>query len=82
MAVRTAEAQRFLGDEEAFAWATASLGEARREGRSRTVALLESVGAELAFDLGANVFPPTGARAAHIGGRGVHKRTRHGASRP
>lgn len=68
MAVETTVPKTLADDEEAFAWATASLGEARRDGRKKTVALLEPVVAELAFGLGANVFPPAGARAARIGG--------------
>jgi hypothetical protein len=59
------------GDEEAFAWATASLGEARRSKKRRASALLEAVVEELAFDLGARQFPPPGAREA---GRGTSKR--------
>ncbi len=51
------------GDEEAFAWATASLGEARRSKRQKTAALLEAVVEELAFDLGAKHFPPPNGQA-------------------
>jgi hypothetical protein len=58
------EAARLRGDEEAFAWATASLGEARRGKKRRLAALLEAVVEELAFDLGAASFPPAGAKAA------------------
>lgn len=61
----TFDAAPLLDDEEAFLWATASLGEARRSGKRRSIALLEAVVAELAFDLGAGDFPPTGARATH-----------------
>jgi hypothetical protein len=60
-----AEATGLRGDEEAFLWATASLGEARRDGRERTAALLQAVVEELAFGLGARAFPPVGARATH-----------------
>jgi hypothetical protein len=53
-----------LYNEESFLWATAALGEARRERKRRSAALLEAVVEELAFDLGAAAFPPEGARAA------------------
>lgn len=66
MTAGTAAPKMLAGDEEAFAWATASLGEARKDGRKKVVVLLELVVAELAFDLGANVFPPAGARAARV----------------
>lgn len=56
-------------DEETFNWATTSLGEARQSGRERTVALLEAVVEELAFDLGAKAFPPADARAARVSHR-------------
>lgn len=59
------------GDEEAFLWATASLGEARRNGKRRSAELLEAVVEELAFDLGAGGFPPAGAR-------GTRALSRHG----
>jgi hypothetical protein len=68
MTVETTVPKMLAGDEEAFAWATASLGEARRDGKYKTVALLEPIVAELAFDLGANVCPPEGTRAASIDG--------------
>jgi hypothetical protein len=58
------KAAGLCGDEEAFAWATASLGEARRGKKQRSAALLEAVVEELAFDLGAGGFPPAGARAS------------------
>lgn len=65
MTTKTAiEAARPRSAEEAFAWATASLGEARRAKKQRSAALLEAVVEELAFDLGAGGFPPAGARAA------------------
>jgi hypothetical protein len=54
------------GDEEAFLWATSSLGLARREGRRRSAVLFEAVVEELAFDLGAGDFPPAGARATRV----------------
>jgi hypothetical protein len=54
---------RLCGDEEAFLWAIASLGEVRRDGKRRSAELLEAVAGELTFDLGARRFPPTGARA-------------------
>ena len=63
MVAKTAVGARLHGDEEAFAWATASLGEARRSKKRRSIALLEAVVEELAFDLGARRFPPPGARA-------------------
>lgn len=56
-------------DEEAFNWATTSLGEARQSGRESTVALLEAVVEELAFELGAKAFPPADARAARVSHR-------------
>lgn len=72
----TADRAKLLGDEEALLWATASLGEARRAGKRRSIALLEAVVAELAFDLGAGKFPPAGARAsAHRSGRGAEARS-------
>src|SRR5829696_3893595 len=55
---KTVVEARLRGDEEAFAWATASLGEARRSKKRRASALLEAVVEELAFDLGARHFPP------------------------
>ncbi len=65
----TVEAARLRGDEEAFLWATASLGEARRRERRRSAAILEAVVEELAFSLGAADFPPAGvwARRARPG---------------
>jgi hypothetical protein len=63
MVAKTVVEARSCGDEEAFAWATASLGEARRSKKRRATALLEAVVDELAFDLGARYFPPPGARA-------------------
>ncbi len=63
MVAKAAVGARLRGDEEAFAWATASLGEARRSKKRRSIALLEAVVEELAFDLGAKRFPPSGARA-------------------
>lgn len=54
---------RLCGDEEAFLWATVSLGEARRDGKRRSAELLEAVVGELAFDLGAGDFPPASTRA-------------------
>ena len=64
MVAKTVVEARKRGDEEAFAWATASLGEARRSKKRRASALfLEAVVEELAFDLGARHFPPPGARA-------------------
>ena len=65
MVAKTVIEARLRGDEEAFAWATASLGEARRSKKRRSSAILEAVVEELAFDLGARRFPPTGARARH-----------------
>jgi hypothetical protein len=56
------EAARPCDDEEAFLWATASLGEARRGGKRRSAGLLEAVVEDLAFGLGAGRFPPAGAR--------------------
>lgn len=56
-------ATRLCGDEEALLWATASLGEARRDGKRRSAELLEAVVEELTFDLGARRFPPAGDRA-------------------
>ena len=68
----TAGRAELLGDEEALLWATASLGEARRAGKRKPIALLEAVVAELAFDLGAGRFPPVGARAMRANsGRGA-----------
>ena len=52
MVAKTVVEARLRGDEEAFAWATASLGEARRSKKRRATALLEAVVEELAFDLG------------------------------
>ena len=63
MVAKTIVEARLRGDEEAFAWATASLGEARRGKKRRATALLEAVVEELAFDLGARHFPPPGARS-------------------
>lgn len=63
MGAKTMIGTRSRGDEEAFAWATAALGDARRTKRRRATALLEAVVEELAFDLGARHFPPAGARA-------------------
>ena len=63
MIAKTVVETRLRRDEEAFAWATASLGEARRRKKRRASALLEAVVEELAFDLGARHFPPPGARA-------------------
>jgi hypothetical protein len=60
MVAKTVIEARLRGDEEAFAWATASLGEARRSKKRRASALLEAVVEELAFDLGARHFPPSG----------------------
>ncbi|QIN84423.1 hypothetical protein GBA63_18580 [Rubrobacter tropicus] len=66
MATHTAvEKAGVCGDEEAFLRATASLGEARRDGKCRSAELLAAVVEELAFDLGAGDFPPAGARATH-----------------
>ena len=64
MVAKTVVEARLRGDEEAFAWATASLGEARRGKKRRATALfLEAVVEELAFELGARHFPPPGARS-------------------
>jgi hypothetical protein len=60
---KTVVEARLRGDEEAFAWATSSLGEVRRGKKRRSTALLEAVVEELAFELGARDFPPPGARA-------------------
>jgi len=65
-ATTAVELVRVRGDEEAFLWATSSLGKARREGKRRSAALLEAVVEELAFDLGAGDFPPVGARARRV----------------
>jgi hypothetical protein len=62
------EAARLRGDEEAFLWATASLGHARREVNRRLAALLEAVVEELAFGLGAASFPPAPERHASVPG--------------
>ncbi len=59
-------ATELRGDEEAFLWATASLEEARRDGKRRSAALLEAVLEELAFGLGAAGFPPPGARTTRV----------------
>ncbi len=65
MAVQTAvRAEQTRGDEEAFLWATAALGEARKNGKGRTRAVLEALVEDLAFDLGARSFPPNRARAS------------------
>lgn len=56
------ETARPCDDEEAFLWATASLGEARRNDKRRSAALLEAVVEDLAFGLGAGRYPPAGAR--------------------
>lgn len=63
MVAKAAVETRLRGDDEAYAWATASLGEARRSKKRRAAALLEAVVEELAFDLGARHLPPPGARA-------------------
>lgn len=63
MAGTTLRAVETRGDEEAFLWATAALGEARKHLRRRTSAALEAVVEDLAFGLGARSFPPDGARA-------------------
>lgn len=63
MVAKAAVEARVRGDEEAYAWATALLGEARRSKKRRATALLEAVVEELAFDLGARHFPPPRARA-------------------
>ena len=63
MVAKTVVEARLRGDEEAFAWATASLEEARRSKKRRATGILEAVVEELAFDLGARHFPPPGARA-------------------
>ena len=62
MVAKTIET-RARQDEEAFVWATASLGEARRSNKQKSAALLEAVVEELAFDLGAKHFPPRSTRA-------------------
>ena len=46
------------GDDEAFLWATAALGEARRTEKLRSAALLKAVVEELAFDLARELFLP------------------------
>lgn len=64
------------GDEEAFLWATAAMGEARRTEKLRSAALLEAVVEDLAFDLGARAFPPAGTRAKRaLSGHGAEART-------
>lgn len=63
MVAKTAIETTLRSDEDAFAWATASLGEARRSKKRKATALLEAVVEELAFDLGARRFPPPGTRA-------------------
>ena len=67
MAVGTAvRAAGLRGDEEAFLWATAALGEARKSHRSRSQAALEAVVEDLAFGLGARSFPPERTRYATV----------------
>ncbi len=64
------------GDEEAYLWATAALGEARRTGKQRSAGLLEAVVEDLAFDLGARAFPPAGTRAKRgLSGQGAEARS-------
>lgn len=65
-AIRTAKTR---GDEEAFLWATAALGEARRQKKNRTENLLGALVEDLAFALGARSFPPRGAKASREGKR-------------
>ena len=65
MTVQTAfGAEQKRGDEEAFLWATAALGQARKDGKGRARVALEALVEDLAFDLGARSFPPKKARAS------------------
>lgn len=68
MAETALQAVEMRGDEEAFLWATAALGEARKHPKRRTNAALEALVEDLAFGLGARSFPPDGARASRDGG--------------
>ena len=66
MAFRTAvRAKNVREDEEAFLWATAALGEARANNRTRARKVLEALVEDLAFGLGAHSFPPNSDRALH-----------------
>lgn len=69
----TVGAQRLRGDEEAFRWATAALGAARRREESRSLPMLEALVEDLAFGLGARSFPPSGARRTRQAAVGSHR---------